>query len=94
MEKGVVPEACTLVVKVWPELMVPPAGCWVICTGTQLGGVVGVMVAVLLSAEPAVVQALVTRTQYFLTVVTGGVVKVLLSLPTGWEVSGLTPSYH
>ena len=40
------------------------------------------------------VQALVTRTQYFLTVVMGGVVKVLLSVPTGVCVMGLTPSNH
>src|ERR1051325_3128689 len=89
---GPLPVNCTARMKLWPELMVPPAGCWVTCGGVHSGGACGVTVAVLLST---VLQLLVTRTQYFFTELMGGVVKVALVAPeTGLEVSGFTPSYH
>src|SRR5437764_5176554 len=56
MKNGVVPPACTDMVRVWPELIVPPTGCCVMCTAVHCGGACGVMVTVLLST--AVVQAL------------------------------------
>src|SRR5262245_49195902 len=61
------------------------AGFW------QPGEACGVTVAVLLFL---VLQVLVTLTQYFLTELIGGVVKVALSPPTGLVVSGAMPSNH
>ena len=69
----------------------PPTGCSVIAGAWQFGGACGVTVAVLLFFE---LQVLLILTQYFLTDVIGGVVNVLLSLPTGFVVSGAVPSYH
>src|ERR1041384_8214599 len=90
MVSGGVAVAWKETVKVWPELMVPPDGCTVMCGAVQFD-VCGVMVAVLLST---LLQALLTRTQKCLTELIGGVLKLLLFVPTGAEVSGFTPSYH
>src|SRR5437016_2408135 len=91
MVSGPLPVVWNDRMNVWPELMVPPAGCWVMW-GAVHCDTCGVMVAVLLST---LLQLLVTRTQYFLTELMGGVVKVLLVAPLiGTDVSGFTPSYH